>query len=131
MSTDDVRASFDRCEATGSFAEQFYDVFLNSSAEIAPLFAKTDFEKQRKLLRASVYVMITRNVDDPQARETLERIGGSHGRTQLNIRPELYELWLDSLCETLKRMDPEWTAELERAWRDHLRPGIELITSLY
>ena len=31
---DPVRASFDRCEAAGNFAEQFYAVFLNSSPEI-------------------------------------------------------------------------------------------------
>ena len=78
-----VRASFDRCEASGDFAEQFYDLFLNSSPELAPLFAKTDFTKQRKLLRASVFLMITQSVEDPSARGTLERIGHSHGRQQL------------------------------------------------
>ncbi len=128
---DPVRASFDRCEAAGNFAEQFYAVFLNSSPEIGPLFAKTDFEKQRKLLRATVYIMVTRSVDDVQARETLESIGYSHGRTQLNIRPELYEVWLDSVCQTVKQMDPDWTSEVEREWRDRLRAGIDLITSLY
>ena len=56
----DIRASFDRCEAAGDFAEKFYDVFLNSSPEIAPLFAKTDFKQQRKILRTTVYIMVTR-----------------------------------------------------------------------
>ena len=128
---DPVRASFDRCEAGGNFAETFYRVFLESSTEIAPLFAKTDFEKQRKLLRATVYIMVTRNVYDPHARETLEKIGHSHGRTQLDIRPELYELWLDSVCRTVEQLDPEWTSRTEQEWRDRLRPGIELITSMY
>ncbi len=91
----------------------------------------TRIEKQRKLLRATVYIMVTRSVDDVQARETLESIGHSHGRTQLNIRPELYEVWLDSVCQTVKQMDPDWTSEVEREWRDRLRAGIDLITSLY
>ena len=131
VAKDHVQASFERCEASGSFAEQFYDVFLASSPEIAPLFAKTDFTKQRTLLRATVYILVTRSLEDAQARQTLERIGSSHSRSRLNIRPELYELWLDSLCETVKRMDTEWTPEVEREWRDRMRPGIELITSLY
>ncbi len=131
MTQDLVRASFDRCEAAEDFAEQFYGLFLESSPELAPLFAKTDFAKQRKLLRATVYIMVTRSVEDPQAKEALERIGHSHARLELDIRPELYELWLDSLCETVKRMDPEWTPEIEREWRERMRPGIELITSLY
>ncbi len=78
-----------------------------------------------------MYIMVTRSVDDVQARETLESIGYSHGRTQLNIRPELYEVWLDSVCQTVKQMDPDWTSKVEREWRDRLRAGIDLITSLY
>jgi len=126
-----VRASFERCEANGDFAEQFYEIFLGSSDEIAPLFADTDFSRQRRLLRATVYVLVTRAVDDAAARETLERIGRSHARSGLDIRPELYELWLDSVCSAVQRMDSEWTAQLEAAWREQLRPGISLITSFY
>ena len=99
MKPSDVRASFDRCETAGDFAEKFYEVFLNSSPELAPLFAK--------------------------------RVGHSHARAKLNIRPELYDLWLDSLCETAKAMDAKWTPELERSWRECMAPGIALITSLY
>ncbi len=131
MGQADVRASFDRCEKSGDFAECFYEIFLNSSPEIAPLFAKTDFEQQRRLLRATVYIIVTRDVDDPRGQETLERIGRSHGRSELDIRPELYEIWLDSLCETAKRLDPGWTPDLESSWRERMAPGIALITSLY
>ncbi len=131
MASEEVRQSFERCEAAGDFAEQFYQEFLGASDEIAPHFAQTDFENQRKLLRASVYVMVTRDLEDARAKDALERIGRSHARSGLSIRPELYELWLDSVCDTVKTMDPEWTAALESAWREQLRPGISLITSFY
>jgi hemoglobin-like flavoprotein len=127
----EVRASFERSEAAGDFADKFYAIFLNKSPEIALLFAQTDFERQRRLLRTTVYIMVTQDLDDPTARETLERIGRSHGRSELNIRPELYDLWLDSICETVKDLDPEWTPETERFWRERMAPGIALITSLY
>ncbi len=126
-----VQESFERCEAAGDFAEKFYAVFLNASPKIAPHFAATDFEKQRKLLRATVYLLVTRDVDDPQAFAALERIGRSHSRSELNIRPALYDLWLDSVCSTATQLDPDWTPELEAAWREQLRPGIEAITALY
>ncbi len=131
MGQADVRASFDRCEKSGDFAECFYEIFLNSSPEIAPLFAKTDFEQQRRLLQATIYIMVTRDVDDPNWRETLEHIGRSHGRSGHDIRPELYDIWLDSLCEAAKRLDSEWAPDLETSWREHMTPGIALITSLY
>ena len=50
---------------------------------------------------------------------------------ELDIRPDLYELWLDSVCQTVKLLDPEWTQALQLAWRDQLRPGISFITSHY
>ena len=55
----------------------------------------------------------------------------SPAKSKLNIRPDLYDLWLDSVCETVKRMDPEWTPQVEQAWRERMAPGIALITSLY
>ncbi len=131
MAHDEARTSFERCEAAGDFAERFYEIFLNSSPEIAPLFAQTDFEKQRKLLGATVYITVTRDVDDPKAREALEEDWPVARALAARHQAELYELWLDGVCETAKRMDPVWTSEVEAAWRHQPRPGIALITSLY
>ncbi len=127
----EVRRSFERCEAAGNFAEKFYDVLLNSSPEIAPYFAQTDFQKQRQLLRASVYLMVSRDVSDPNMRAMMDRIGESHGRSRLNVLPRLYELWLDSICQTVKAMDPEWTDELDEHWRLRLRAGMQIIMAAY
>lgn len=131
MVDQNIKASFDRCEATGDFAETFYELFLDSSPEIAPHFSQTNFVKQKKLLRGTVYILVTRNPGEAEARNTLERIGDSHNRSNLNIRPELYELWLNSLCKTVERLDPNWTPELDAIWRKSMRPAIEVITSLY
>ena len=95
------------------------------------MFSATNFEKQRKLLRSTVFIMVNRDISEPKAAETLERIGHSHSKTKLDIRPALYELWLDSLCATVKQLDPDWTEALEQDWRVQMRPGVSLITSLY
>ncbi len=129
--TDPVRESFARCERAGDFATTFYDTFLGASPEIAPFFVETSFEKQRKLLRATVQIMVTRHVSDLPAREVLERIGESHSRQQLNIPPRLYEVWLDSVCLTVEAMDPEWSEEVGHQWRERLRPGMQLIMAAY
>ena len=131
MSAAAVQASFKRCEQTGDFAERFYSHFLGASDEIAPLFANTDFKKQRTLLRGSVFMMVMKEVDDTRAHGHFSKIGESHAHGQLDIKPELYEVWLDSLCATVKELDPEWTAELEDQWREKMRPAISLITSKY
>ena len=45
--------------------------------------------------------------------------------------PILYELWLDSICETAKALDPEWSDDLDRHWRARLRPGMQIIMAAY
>ena len=74
---DDVKLSFERCETSGDFGKRFYEIFLDSSDEIAPHFAGTDFGKKRKLLRDSVSIMVSRDPRDPTMRDTLQRIGAS------------------------------------------------------
>ena len=126
-----VRHSLERCEANGNFAEAFYATFLNSSPEIAPYFAATDFERQRTLLRDSVYTMVAHHVTDPEMRELLERLGEAHNRNNRNVLPSLYELWLDSVCATAASLDPEWSEDLDRQWRARLRPGMQIIMAGY
>lgn len=75
-----VRQSFDRREENGNFAETFYGIFLNSSLEIAPYFSATDFERQRKVLRQSVYMMMANDVADPEMRDMMNNLGRIHSR---------------------------------------------------
>ena len=127
----DVRLSFQRCEANGDFAETFYKTFMSASPEIPPYFADTDFDRQRRVLRDSVHMMVTRDVAEPEMREAIGRLGRAHSRSGRNILPKLYELWLDSVCQTVKLLDPEWSDNLERKWRVRLRPGVQMIMAGY
>ena len=128
---EDVRLSFARCEENGDFAETFYSVFLNSSPEITPHFAQTDFERQHRVLRDSVHMMVSRDVADPEFRSLLSRLGAAHGRDGRDVQPKLYEFWLDSICDTVRKLDPDWSNELERKWRVRLRAGMQVIMAAY
>ena len=128
---EDVRLSFERCDANGEFAETFYDLFMESNPAIAPYFARTDFGRQRRLLSDSVLIMVSRDVGDPEFRELLTRLGNTHGRCGRNVLPELYELWLDSICRAAEALDPYWSDALERKWRVRLRPGLQLVMAAY
>ena len=126
-----VKSSLERCEASGDFGEVFYKKFLNSSHVVPPLFSATEFPRQKKLVRDSVYNLVGKDVSDPVLRQELERLGRRHSRRGRNIRPALYELWLDSICQTVKVLDPEWDEALERKWRVRLRPGMQIIMAAY
>ncbi len=126
-----VEASYDRCLENGEFFDTFYDTFFAKSEEIPPLFANTDFLKQKQVVRLSVRMLIRIGLGEEGTMVAINKLGESHSRKQHNIRPELYELWLDALCESVAKHDPEYSPELEQKWRDTMHAGIELITSKY
>ena len=128
---DDVKRSFERCESNGDFAETFYRNFFASSPEVPEHFKDTDFRRQRTVLRDSVQMMVTHDVADVEMRQLLEDLGTTHSRHGRNIRPELYESWLDSVCATAAQLDPQWSNQLEREWRVCLRAGMQIIMAAY
>ena len=59
------------------------------------------------------------------------RLAKLHGRAELDITPELYDLWLDRLVQAVREFDPMFDPEIETAWRRVLEPGIEFMKSRY
>ncbi len=126
-----VEASYDRCLEDGDFFDTFYDKFLAKSEEIPPLFAETDFRKQKQMIRMSVRMLVRLGLGEDGTKLAINKLGESHSRRQHNIRPELYELWLDALCESIKQHDPQHTPQLEQQWQDTMHAGIEMMVSMY
>ncbi|WIO75049.1 hypothetical protein QP938_03845 [Porticoccaceae bacterium LTM1] len=119
--------SFDRVNSTLvdsiSFFDAFYDRFLRSSKEVADKFKDTDMTKQQKMLKRSFYSLVT-FFATYKADHSLEKIAIKHNRAHLDIRPELYDLWLECLIDTAREFDSEFTEELELVWRLVMMPGI-------
>lgn len=128
MSFDDIfDASYDRVLLAShdhtDFFEAFYRRFLNSSPEIRILFRNTDMAAQRSMLKKSFFSLVafyaSGTIDD-----VLRRIAYLHSARELNIKPYLYDLWLECLADTVKDYDPEFCDDVELAWRLVLSPGI-------
>lgn len=125
---DQVVSSYHRARDTGALFDTFYEIFLGKSPRIPPKFSQTDFSLQKRMLKQSILMMLNFYGGIEQARSDVEQLGEIHNR--LEIDAELYELWLDALIESIQIHDPEYIPELETAWRDAMRPGIELMTSM-
>ncbi len=123
--------SLERCTARHDFLDLFYQTFLACSQEVAEKFEHTDFDTQKRLLKASLYIMMLAAMGKPEARTHLERIAEVHDRNHHDIRPELYDLWLDCLLRTVKDFDSGFNASTERAWRAMMASGISLMKSRY
>ena len=122
--------SIERCCASPDFLPRFYALFLASSDVVAKKFEHTDMRKQVRLLKTSLYILMMTSGGSERAAH-LERIARSHSRTELDIKPELYDLWLDRLVQAVREFDSRFDAEIEAAWRRMLQPGIDFMKSRY
>ena len=124
-----VMQSYGRCCASPDFFDSFYRHFLASSPLIREKFVDTDMTAQKQLLRQGIMnlVMHARGMSDSK----LRALGESHSRQRLDIRPELYDLWLDALLLSISAHDKACDADIRQAWREVLNQGIAVIKAGY
>jgi hypothetical protein len=61
----------------------------------------------------------------------LPRLAAMHSRQNLDIRPQLYDTWLDCLLQAVRKHDPDFSLQVEEVWRSTLAVGIEYMRSKY
>jgi hemoglobin-like flavoprotein len=105
------------------FFKKFYANFLSSSDLVTEMFVTTDMEQQVKMLQRSMFHMISFYVSK-QEDNYLEGVAESHSTRQHNVSPELYDLWLESLVQTVIEVDEEYNDTVGLAWRLAMAPGI-------
>lgn len=121
-----VSESYARVRGTG-FAQQFYDRFLETDGEVRRRFAETDFERQRELFLHGVFALIDYARGSVTGQLAVRRLAKMHGPGELDIPLRLYDLWVQTLLETLSDRDPEWSPKLAAAWRAVLQPGVDVL----
>lgn len=117
--------SLGRCLEHPRFLERFYEIFLAMSPEVREAFADTDFTRQTRMLRASLYVVMSAGSISSGVNEQLERLATRHHA--LGVRKYLYGLWLTALLHAVAEHDPRFDEEIEQAWRSTLRVGVEFM----
>jgi hemoglobin-like flavoprotein len=123
--------SLERCASGRRLFDRFYELFVTSSAEVAAKFANTDFRVQNRAVRVSFYMIMSTIEQKPEGDVHLERIAAQHSRRGLDIRPHLYDQWLECLIQAVRECDPVFSEETEQAWRRVMRVGIEVMKSRY
>ena len=123
--------SLGRCLAKPAFLTKFYRRFIGSSDEIAEKFRGTNMEKQKAALSASLYLTMLVVDGGDAAMLYLETVAQRHNRKRLDVRPELYDTWLDCLIATVKEYDPMFSAEIEQSWRDTMQFSIDYMSERY
>lgn len=128
---DQFLQSLDRCSGFDGFLPSFYDRFLGSSEEIRQKFKNTDMRMQKQMLLRSLKLSAGATAGDREALQEINDRSETHDREHLNIRPGLYDYWLDAIIETAEQFDPAWDETVEAAWRRILGHVVKHITRKY
>lgn len=123
--------SLSRCYANPGFLERFYQLFLEASPEARDKFAGTDMPQQRRMLKASLVLMMLAGGGKPEGMGHMARIGAVHGKGGYDIPAPLYDIWLSCLLQTVREIDPKVDDTLLLVWRSVLEPGIAYMKSHY
>lgn len=127
-----VDDSLHRCAADPAFIDRFYERFLASSPDVRDKFANTEFVRQKRALLASLHLMLLAADEEATGPERyLRDLAARHGKAQLDIGAHFYDLWLDSLLETVRECDPECSSEIEQAWERVMGVGIRYLLHHY
>jgi hypothetical protein len=123
--------SYQRCLSHPRFFEMFYDEFLGSHEDVQAKFVGVDMTRQMRMLRASMQMVMLASQDGIDPAYYLSSVGARHARTDLDIPPPLYDIWLEALVTTASLADPKFDAELRTAWIDVMTPGILYMRECY
>ncbi|HUF75942.1 MAG TPA: hypothetical protein VMM35_06670 [Longimicrobiales bacterium] len=124
-----AQQSYSRCLRSPDFLPRFYEHLLASDPAIPPMFADTQFPRQYRLLQHALGLLLSygNRPDDM----LLERLAAKHSAQSINVRPPMYTLFVDSLLATIREFDDRCDGEVEGAWREALRPGLDYMKSKY
>jgi len=112
------------------FFAAFYENFIKTSDVVAEHFREVDMDQQMKMMEKSFYGLFifyaTQNAND-----YLDTVAQRHSHAELAIDKKLYDLWLDSLIDTVRDFDPHYSNDVALAWRIILAPGIAYMKHRY
>lgn len=126
-----VQMSFGRCSINPSFMKDFYSAFFVSHPSIKEYFKNTDMSKQTELLKNGLTYLIMYAGGSGVAISKINKLGETHSKAGMNIPPNIYVYWVNSLLKTIKIHDQKMNNDLFNDWKEVVLIGIEKIKSLH
>ena len=126
-----AKDSLKRCLRQDKFLDRFYELFLASSDEIKAKFVGTQFVQQKIMLKASLHIMLMLAQGDLKDTQVLQDLSEKHSSRHLNIRPEFYQFWVNSMLQAVKESDPAYSDDIGTAWQNSLEPGVKFMLSKF
>lgn len=125
-----LQRSYLRISRTSEFYDTFYEI-LTQDAQVAKHFEGVGEARRAFFAKTSIPTLIMYVMGSPLAEKRMRSLAKTHGRDQINVHPDLYEFWLETVIAMLWKYDEEFDEELEVIWRRAIRKGIEIFIDAY
>jgi serine/threonine protein kinase len=124
-------------ERSTGFFQDFYGRLLEASPEAAAMFEKYpdpessegEWPAQHARVREAILLLLAFAIlDEREEPKILSRIAKRHGPLGLRVRPELFDLFRETLLDCVIEHDTAWTADTQQlrvCWIKAITPGIE------
>ena len=123
--------SFARCQVNRKFLSIFYEIFISADKSVLEKFEGVDMERQKNMLLRSLSMIMLSSQGDGAADVYLGRVARRHAKKDLDVGPDLYQLWLDSLLEAVEQVDPQFSPQVKQSWEEVMSYGIDYMVSRY
>lgn len=114
-------------DSADTFFQAFYDNFLQDPS-VASLFASTDLPRQVRMLKKSLFQLVSYYVVGEPTAE-LDRLALLH--TTRGIAPEMFDAWMQALLDTVEQFDEDFDECTRLAWCWALAPGIAYMRLMF
>ena len=110
----------------GPFADPFYANFI-AKPGVSDAFAAVQMDRQADVLEHALSTIFTSGLDSEGGREMLGRIARKHAHLDLS---KLYDVFVETIVDTVRQQDSECTPKVEQAWRQMLGGFIERLRAV-
>lgn len=127
---DKLLESYSRISRDLKFYDEFYRD-LTQNVEILEHFRGVSKARRSFFLKTSLPTLVMSAIGSHVAKKRLGSLSEKHARDHMNVDPDLYEFWHDTLITLLSKYDEEFDEELKALWSSAIREGTKMFIDAY
>lgn len=127
---DRLLRSYSRISNDSEFYNEFY-MDLTQNVQILEHFRGISRARRSFFLKTALPTLLLNVMGSHVAEKRMSSLAEKHARNRLNVDPDLYEFWHDTLIALLPKYDDDFDEELESLWSSAIRKGIKMFTEAH
>lgn len=118
-----IQQSLSKYAQDKRFLDIFYELLFAKSGTAQESFEGIDMEAQKRKLGVALPKFLALAAEDPQS-ETVREAQTRHAQHHSGQRKLDYGTWIETLCQTCRQYDPQFTDLMESELKERLQTAV-------